>query len=210
MDREIVVRLHASFEDMVRTHAESGTEYWLARDLQMLLGYAQWRYFEAVIMKAITSCKKCWLRSGGPFCAYAQNGRAWLGRPTRDCGSRFDPLRLLPDRPERRSDQRANRVQPEHASKVGVGEVLQTEHGPNIQTRHPDQIVSDRSPDQHCCAVKFLRLLQPEEGIMGVTHHLTFRANGAVAITRQWSAFCSTALSILPTDYQAGPSRLPA
>ncbi|MBI1827367.1 MAG: DNA damage-inducible protein D [Planctomycetes bacterium] len=57
MDREIVVRLHSSFEAMVQTHAETGTEFWCARDLQMLLGYAQWRSFEAVIAKAVTSCK---------------------------------------------------------------------------------------------------------------------------------------------------------
>lgn len=51
MDKEIIVRLHSSFEDMVCKHAESGVEYWCARDLQMLLGYAQWRSFAAVIDK---------------------------------------------------------------------------------------------------------------------------------------------------------------
>jgi len=58
MDKEIIVRLHSSFEDMVRKHPESGVEYWCARDLQFLLGYAQWRYFAAVIDKAITACQK--------------------------------------------------------------------------------------------------------------------------------------------------------
>jgi DNA-damage-inducible protein D len=58
MDKEIVIRLHASFEDMVRKHADSGVEYWCARDLQELLGYAQWRSFSAVIDKAITACEK--------------------------------------------------------------------------------------------------------------------------------------------------------
>ncbi len=55
MDREIVVRLHSSFEAVVQTHPDTGIEYWLARDLQMLLGYSQWRSFEAVIAKAISS-----------------------------------------------------------------------------------------------------------------------------------------------------------
>ncbi len=41
MDREIVVRLHSSFEEMARKDVEDGPEYWLARDLQLLLGYAQ-------------------------------------------------------------------------------------------------------------------------------------------------------------------------
>ena len=58
MEKEIIGRLHSSFEDMVRKHQETGMEYWCARDLQMLLGYAQWRNFSAVIDKAITSCQK--------------------------------------------------------------------------------------------------------------------------------------------------------
>jgi DNA-damage-inducible protein D len=41
----------------VQKHADTETEYWLARDLQMLLGYAQWRNFETVIKKAITACQ---------------------------------------------------------------------------------------------------------------------------------------------------------
>jgi DNA-damage-inducible protein D len=57
MDKEIVVRLHTSFEDMVRKHPESGVEFWCARDLQMLLGYAQWKNFAKVIDKAITACQ---------------------------------------------------------------------------------------------------------------------------------------------------------
>jgi DNA-damage-inducible protein D len=57
MDKRIVVRLHASFEDMVRKHPESGVEFWCARDLQMLLGYTQWKNFAKVIDKAITACQ---------------------------------------------------------------------------------------------------------------------------------------------------------
>jgi DNA-damage-inducible protein D len=57
MDKEIVVRYHTSFEDMVRKFPDTGTEYWCARDLQMLLGYSQWRSFAAVIDKAITACQ---------------------------------------------------------------------------------------------------------------------------------------------------------
>lgn len=57
MDREIIVRLHTSFEDMVRKYPDSDTEFWCARDLQMLLGYAQWRSFAAVIDKSILACE---------------------------------------------------------------------------------------------------------------------------------------------------------
>jgi len=67
MDREIVVRLHSSFEAMVCTDAETGTEFWCARDLQMLLGYAHWRSFEAVIEKAITSCANAGFEPGDHF-----------------------------------------------------------------------------------------------------------------------------------------------
>ena len=57
MDREIVVRLHSSFEVMVQKFPDTGTEFWCARDLQMLLGYAKWENFAKVIDRAITSCQ---------------------------------------------------------------------------------------------------------------------------------------------------------
>jgi len=53
----MVVKLHSSFESLVQTYPETGTEFWCARDLQMLLDYAHWRSFEAVIDKAVTACK---------------------------------------------------------------------------------------------------------------------------------------------------------
>lgn len=57
MDKETVVRLHSTFEDMVQRHPETGAEFWCARDLQMLLGYTKWENFAKVIDKAITSCQ---------------------------------------------------------------------------------------------------------------------------------------------------------
>ncbi len=57
MEKEVVVRLHSSFEEMVCKEPETGLEYWLARDLQMLLGYARWESFAKVIDKAITACE---------------------------------------------------------------------------------------------------------------------------------------------------------
>lgn len=54
MKKEIVTRLHKSFEDCA--HHEEGVEYWLARELQGLLGYAKWENFEQVIAKAKTAC----------------------------------------------------------------------------------------------------------------------------------------------------------
>jgi DNA-damage-inducible protein D len=56
MDKEIVIRLHVSFEGMVQKFPETETEFWCARDLQMLLGYTRWENFAKVIDKAITAC----------------------------------------------------------------------------------------------------------------------------------------------------------
>lgn len=36
---------------------EGGVEYWLARDLQVLLGYGKWDNFQSVISKARTACE---------------------------------------------------------------------------------------------------------------------------------------------------------
>lgn len=57
MDRELVAQLRSGFEAMVGVHLETGIEYWCARDLQMLLGYARWENFARVIEKAVTSCQ---------------------------------------------------------------------------------------------------------------------------------------------------------
>ncbi len=57
MKKELIVQLHSSFEQCMRTETEGGTNFWLARDLQELLGYAQWRNFELVIEKAKTACE---------------------------------------------------------------------------------------------------------------------------------------------------------
>lgn len=46
---------HVGFEGLKKTN-DFGAGYWNARDLQLLLGYAQWRGFEKAIQKAVTSC----------------------------------------------------------------------------------------------------------------------------------------------------------
>jgi hypothetical protein len=55
--KDVVVKLHASFEELVQRDEETGGEYWLARDLQGLLGYAKWENFVKVIEKAKTACQ---------------------------------------------------------------------------------------------------------------------------------------------------------
>ncbi len=56
MEQEIVLKLHKSFEEY--SHKEGEMEYWYARDLQILLGYTQWRNFELAIEKAKIACEK--------------------------------------------------------------------------------------------------------------------------------------------------------
>lgn len=54
MERHTILRLNKSFEECA--HEQDGVEYWLARELQRLLDYTQWRNFEKVINKAKESC----------------------------------------------------------------------------------------------------------------------------------------------------------
>lgn len=45
-----------SFEE-IKHIDESGVEFWYARELMKVLGYKDWRYFDAVIEKAKISCQ---------------------------------------------------------------------------------------------------------------------------------------------------------
>ncbi len=54
MKTELVVELNKTFEGS--TYTQNGVEYWMARDLQKLLDYAEWRNFLQVIEKAKAAC----------------------------------------------------------------------------------------------------------------------------------------------------------
>ncbi|MCK5853435.1 DNA damage-inducible protein D [bacterium] len=56
MKSQIIQSLTNNFESFA-SKTDEGVEFWLARDLQELLGYTQWRNFAAVIEKAKTACK---------------------------------------------------------------------------------------------------------------------------------------------------------
>ncbi len=56
MKKELVYSLTQDFESYAQ-QTDSGVEFWLARDLQHLLGYAEWRNFNLVINKAKTACE---------------------------------------------------------------------------------------------------------------------------------------------------------
>lgn len=57
MEKDLVRQLHGDFEKSVFVDQDSGVEFWLARQLQELLGYAKWENFTKVIDKAKISCK---------------------------------------------------------------------------------------------------------------------------------------------------------
>jgi len=56
MDKNKIIALTDNFEAHAQ-QADSGVEFWLARDLQHLLGYAQWKNFASIISKAKTACE---------------------------------------------------------------------------------------------------------------------------------------------------------
>ena len=56
MKAEIIQSLTNDFESYAR-QTENGVEFWLARDLQHLLGYGKWDNFKSVVSKARTACE---------------------------------------------------------------------------------------------------------------------------------------------------------
>ena len=56
MEKATIVKLNKRFEEYA--YEQDGIEYWLARELQELLEYTQWRNFENVITKAKIACEK--------------------------------------------------------------------------------------------------------------------------------------------------------
>jgi DNA-damage-inducible protein D len=55
MKADLIHILTDTFEAHAQ-QAESGVEFWLARDIQHLLGYAKWENFLNVVSKAKTAC----------------------------------------------------------------------------------------------------------------------------------------------------------
>src|SRR3990167_1366611 len=54
MKKEIIVQLNKTFEESAYT--QNGVEYWMARDIQKLLDYTEWRNFLLVVDKAKIAC----------------------------------------------------------------------------------------------------------------------------------------------------------
>jgi DNA-damage-inducible protein D len=57
MKKEIISKLHGQFEGLVHVEPSSEVEFWFARELQEMLGYASWQNFAKVIERAKLSCE---------------------------------------------------------------------------------------------------------------------------------------------------------
>lgn len=57
MKKSVISTHLAELERLVQIEQESGVEFWLARDLQMVLGYAKWDNFRKVVGDAATACE---------------------------------------------------------------------------------------------------------------------------------------------------------
>ncbi len=67
METTQIHQLTATFEGHAQ-QTEGGVEYWLARDLQQLLGYAEWRNFhQSAISRAKTACEVSGHRTADHF-----------------------------------------------------------------------------------------------------------------------------------------------
>jgi len=56
MENELITSLTETFEAHAQV-TDGSVEYWLARDVQQLLGYSEWRNFTNSIIKAKTACE---------------------------------------------------------------------------------------------------------------------------------------------------------
>jgi DNA-damage-inducible protein D len=54
MEKDLIIQLNKTFEESA--YEEDGIEYWLARELQELMGYSDWRNFSNAIERAKESC----------------------------------------------------------------------------------------------------------------------------------------------------------
>lgn len=62
-----IVELKEKFDAIINKEENENVEFWYARDLQIQLGYTQWRNFLEVINKAIESCKNAGISENDHF-----------------------------------------------------------------------------------------------------------------------------------------------
>jgi DNA-damage-inducible protein D len=67
---EFIAKLFKQFEEIYQT--KDGIEYWLARDLQKILGYSEWRNFRKVVEKAQKACEQAGLEVKDQFYEFSK------------------------------------------------------------------------------------------------------------------------------------------
>ena len=66
-EKSKLIELKEKFDSIINTEEKENIEFWYARDLQIQLGYTQWRNFLDVINKAMTSCESTGIRVSDHF-----------------------------------------------------------------------------------------------------------------------------------------------
>jgi len=112
MKTELVQALTTTFEAYAQ-QTESGIEFWLARDLQHLLGYTKWDNFLNVVSKGQDRLRGHWTCGARSFCRRRQNDRHAEGGGEGSPRHHAYTLRLLPHCPERRPTKAGNRLCPD-------------------------------------------------------------------------------------------------
>lgn len=57
MDEKLIGKLKSLFDDIIHVSEDGEIEFWFARELQPLLGYAKWDNFLIAIKRAMLACK---------------------------------------------------------------------------------------------------------------------------------------------------------
>jgi DNA-damage-inducible protein D len=86
MKKDFMIQLHSQFDAIVQAVPNSDVEFWYARDLQVILEYAQWRNFLEVVEKAKTACANSGVEVGNHFADVSKMVRIGSGaeRPIDD------------------------------------------------------------------------------------------------------------------------------
>ena len=97
MKKSVISKLLTELEKLVQTEFESGVEFWLARDLQKVLGYTKWEKFRKVVLDAMTASETSANNASDQFPDFRKligHGKGGE-RSSIDCGS-LPPLSARP------------------------------------------------------------------------------------------------------------------
>lgn len=67
MDKNRVLTIKQKFDEMIHTVDKTDIEYWLARELMILLGYDRWENFEKAIKRSMDSCETSGIKMSNHF-----------------------------------------------------------------------------------------------------------------------------------------------